>query len=358
MKTTQLEPYSLSRLILALASDDPKTIEACPEFRLSRDELEPGAGRPARWNGALLPPFRPEALGLDSTGDTRGGYLAQTSLVDSIAQAIRAESHIFQLGAKLIPAGVGSMQFPVAESGTQAKWIQENPGTDAAETEPIFSARLMHPHALVTSCSYSRQLLAQAKADLEAYVIQDIGRAISAELDRVAIGGSGNLGEPVGLLNNSNIPVVALNANGANPTADNLGAMEETVGLANFTPTGFLLTPSLRRRFRKTPSLTSGTVPVWTDDPDSNVGGSLLGYPGRCSTNVPSTLTKGSSVGNCHAIIHGDFGQLVVAIWDHEIVADPYVGKKQGLISVSIYTSLDLTVLRPAGFVTCLDALP
>lgn len=354
---TQTQPYSICRLITALASDDEKVMESCPEIQLSREELEPGAGRPSRLNGVMLPGFRPQASGLSGTTNTSGGYIEKTTVADTIAQAIRAQSHIFKLGAQLLPAGVGGMQFPVAESGNQCHWIVESGGVDPATTDPVYGARFTKPHGLVTSCSYSRQLLAQARADLEAYVVADIGRAVAAEIDRVAIGGSGNLGEPVGLLSNSNIPVVALNANGANPTADNLANMEETVGLANFTPTGFLLTPSLRRRLRKTPSLTSGTVPVWTDDADSNVGGSLLGYPARTSTNVPSTLTKGNSIGNCHAIIHGDFSQLIVTTWDTEIVVDPIVGKKQGMITVSIYSSLDVTVLRPAGLVLCLDAL-
>ncbi|MGO9539829.1 MAG: phage major capsid protein [Terriglobales bacterium] len=350
--------YSLCRLITALASDDKKIQADCPELRMSREELEHGAGRPARWNGALLPPFQPQASGLDSKTNTGGGYITQMTLADSIAQAIRAQSHVFRLGAQLLPAGVGGLQFPVAESGSQTRWIVENPGSDAAQVDPVFSARIVTPHALVTSCTYSRQLLTQARADLEQFVIQDIGRAISVEIDRVAIMGSGSAGEPVGVINNSNVPIVALNANGANPSADDLAHMEETVGLANFTPTGFLLTPSLRRRFRKTPNLLStGTTPLWSDDTDSNVGGSLLGYPARTSTNVPSTLTKGTSIGVCHAILHGDFSQIIICIWDHEITVDPFAGKKQGMISVSIYTSLDLTVLRPTGLVLCLDAL-
>ena len=352
-----MEPknYSICRLINALASND----KTCPEIELSRQDLEPGAGRPSRINGVMLPTFRPQASGLSGTANSSGGYLERTSLTTTIAAAIRAQSHVFRLGAQLLPAGVGGLQFPVAESGNQTHWIVENGGTDPGTTDPVFGARLTRPHALVTSCTYSRQLLAQARADLEQFVIQDIGLAISAEIDRVAIGGSGNSGEPVGLLNNSNIPIIALNANGANPTADNLAAMEETVGLANFTPSGWLTTPSIRRRLRKTPSLLStGTTPLWTDDADSAVGGSLLGYPARTSTNVPSTLTKGTSVADCHAIICGDFSQLIVTTWDTEIVVDPIAGKKQGLVTVSIYNALDIAILRPAGFVTVLDALP
>ncbi len=344
--------YSISRLILALASADKAAVEKCPEVRMSREELERAAGRPARWSGAMLPGFRPQATGLSGTSNASGGFAEQLTVGDQIAQAVRAQSHVMLLGARLLPAGVGGLQFPVAESGNQSHWISESGGSDPAITDAVFSARTLRPHALVTSCQYSRQLLSQSRADLEAYVITDIGRAIAAEIDRVAITGAGVNAEPLGLLNIPALPIVALNANGANPTADNLAALEETVGLANLTPNGTLTTPSIRRRLRKTPSISGGYEPIWSDD----TGGRALGYLARTSTNVPSNLVKGSS-NNCHAIIHGDWTQLVVSVWDHELIVDPFQNKKTGMITVTVYTSLDLAVLRIFGFAAIVDAL-
>jgi HK97 family phage major capsid protein len=346
--------YSLTRLITALATGDKAVIENCPEVRFSRETLEPELGRPARFGGAILPSgFRPQASGLSGNLNSSGNYAEQTTVADQIAQAVRAQSHVLALGAQLVPGGVGKIQFPVAESGTQTHWIAEAFGIDPATTDPVFSARTVFPHSMVTSCQYSRQLLTQARADLDLYVIADLGRAIAAEVDRVAILGSG-MQEPLGLLNTAAVPVVALGTNGANPVADNLAQMEETVGLANLTPTGWLTTPSIRRRLRKTTSITStyASAPLWSDD----AGGAVMAYPARTSTNVPSTLTKGTST-NCHAIIHGDWTQLIVTTWNHEILVDPFQNKKQGMITTTVYTELDLVVLRPAGFVFCVDAL-
>ena len=345
--------YSLSRMILALASGDKTTIESCPEIQLSRQELEPNKGRPARYFGAMLPGFRPRASGLSGTTQAAGGAAEQLTVSEQIALAVRAQSHVLELGARLLPAGVGGLAFPVSESGNASYWLAENSGVDAATTDAVFSQRTARPHALVTNCQYSRQLLGQARADLENFVLTDIGRAIAAEIDRAALNGSGTAGQPVGLLQVSAVPVVALGTNGANPTADNLAALEETIGLANLTPNGWLTTPSIRRRLRKTPSIASGYDPIWSDD----AGGRVMGYLARTSTNVPSTLSKGTSNGNCHAIICGDWTQMIVSIWDHEVIVDPFQNKKTGLITVTVYTSIDLVVLRPSGFVLCLDAL-
>src|ERR1017187_10954178 len=127
------QTYSISRLICSLAAVDKKTIETCPEIQMSREEYEPKAQRPARWSGAILPGFT--ASGLSGTSNASGGFAEQMTVSDKIAQAIRAQSRVFQLGAQLIPAGVGGLQFPVSESGSQCQWISENFGTDAATVD-------------------------------------------------------------------------------------------------------------------------------------------------------------------------------------------------------------------------------
>ena len=338
--------YLLSNLILGLAGDT-KRQRNTPEVALSRDVLEPKLGRPSRQDGAILPLA---ASGLGSEPASAGGFTVQTTITDRITAAVRAQSTVMQLGARSIPNARYALRFPVCESGSRSVWMGEASGSDAASTDPVFSARTLVPHALVTSAAYSRDLLVQGDA-IEQFLIDDIGGAVAAEIDRAALVGTGAVNETIGLLNMSRTPVVAIGTNGGPITADLLYQLEETIGKANLTPTGFLCTPSLKRVLKKTPVIASGYEPIWSDET-----GGVLGVTSLTSTNCPSALTKGTSVGTCHAAILGAWGQMLIATWDYELVVDKYTRKKSGNIEVTIYTSVDFAVLHEGGFAVIADA--
>jgi HK97 family phage major capsid protein len=340
-------PYSLSRLILALGGNSGEQAK-CEELQLSRNILEPQARCPTRMGGALLPIV---ASGLATKTDTSGGFLVGTTVGGEILEAVRVQARVTRLGAQIITADRGGMlSLPCAESGTAVSWQNEDGGTDVVETDPVLSVRNATPHTLVATVSYSRQLIAQATPAVESFLRRDMARAIAVETDRVAIQGIGHSGEPLGLTGHSLIPIIAVGTNGGLATADVVYELEESVGKANLETTGFLTTPQQRRLLRKVPKIATGTSePLWDTD-------GLLGYPSYTSTNVPSTLSKGTTNSSCHAIIGGDWSQLAIAVWDLSIVPDQYSRKKQGLIELNIYTTTDVIVLRDSGFAMCLDA--
>jgi hypothetical protein len=74
---------------------------------------------------------------------------------------------------------------------------------------------------------------------------------------------------------------------------------------------------------------------------------------------VPANLTKGTSTTICHAIIFGDWADLVIGEWGvMEILVDPFALKKRGDLEVSAILHCDVGVLRPTSFAAAVDALP
>jgi len=83
----------------------------------------------------------------------------------------------------------------------------------------------------------------------------------------------------------------------------------------------------------------------------------VLGYSGMTSKNVPSTLTKGTSVGVCHAIVFGAWDQLLIGEWGIlDVLVDQFRLKKQNMLEVTSYQMVDVLVRQPSAFAAVTDA--
>ena len=67
---------------------------------------------------------------------------------------------------------------------------------------------------------------------------------------------------------------------------------------------------------------------------------------------LPSTLTKGSSSGNCSAVIFGDFAQCLVGLWGGlEItVGEDSDDFSKALTSIRGIMTMDVAVRNPVSF--------
>jgi hypothetical protein len=84
----------------------------------------------------------------------------------------------------------------------------------------------------------------------------------------------------------------------------------------------------------------------------------LNGYKVGVSTQVPSTLTKGTAAGVAHAIIFGNWKDLILATWGGiEFLVNPYSRDTEGLIRINAWTFYDVLVRRPQSFAAMKDAL-
>jgi HK97 family phage major capsid protein len=84
----------------------------------------------------------------------------------------------------------------------------------------------------------------------------------------------------------------------------------------------------------------------------------MNGYRAAVTNQVSNTLTKGTSTGNCSAIIFGNFSDLIIGMWGGlDLTVDPYTFSTSGTIRIVAMQDVDIAVRNAASFAAMLDAL-
>jgi HK97 family phage major capsid protein len=343
----EVRGYSVGRAILA--SLEPKA-EKSFEREVSA-VLEQKIGRPPRNSSGLFIPTTLQASGLTGTGNTSGGYTEATGILE-LVDALRSQMRLVTLGATFLPNLKFTAQFPIEGGTTSAVWTGEDGSVDASQADMSFKAAVGHPHTLIATTAVSRQLLQQTatNARLEQKLRLDVMKSHAEALDAAAINGSGTENQPAGLLQNPGITVLSLGTNGAVPTYSSVIDLEAGVANANAPDAiSFLSTPNVRKLLRKTFQNGTGSEPVWEGD-------TVLGRLALVSTNVPSTLSKGTSNGTLSALIAGVFSELVVCEFGAlEILTDVFAQKKRNMVELTSFSMCDIVIPRPAAFAVNVD---
>jgi HK97 family phage major capsid protein len=330
---------------------------------------------PGTYHGGLLVPYSTRA-GLDSKTSTKGQELAFGQDV-TWRDMLRIESVVMRAGATFIdnlwggPAGI-----PVITTQTAPTWQAQNPGSDATQSDPAFAQKTATPKSLMAVTAYTQQLLQQSRVNpnnaIDQLVATDIARAHAVLIDGAAIGGTGAGNQPTGVATQlAGAQLIALGANGLQPTWVALCDIEAAAAVANASGAdtddsdvwpkplvnAWVTTPAIKQRLRKTDR--SGGTTGWMILADENRC-KLMSSPFYVSNSVPSTLTKGTSVGTCHAIVYGRWSDLYVCQFGPgiELQVDVFSKKKQGVIEVASYQMADILVAHTGSFSGALDALP
>ena len=144
--------------------------------RLERRDITTGA--PA--NGSSLIP-----LGLDATR-----YI----------DALRARTVVIAAGAQTISDLVGDLDLPRMKQFGQVGWFLE--GDNIIDTDQVFDRVSFRPKHCGAISTYSRNMLLQSTPDIEQILRDDLSRLLALDMDRVALTGSGQLAEPLGVIRN------------------------------------------------------------------------------------------------------------------------------------------------------------
>lgn len=352
LSAAEQEKYSVSRAILVAGGYESGGLE----YECSQ-ALGTKMGRPNRSGNAIFVPsqLRPRQSGLDTKQNTQGGYTVATVIPDLI-EMLRQQMRCVQLGATFVSGLTSNVSFATETGTTSASWVSENPSVDVPDVDMTFGSRGVSPHTLQSSTSLSRQLLAQNSVDLEKRVRMDLTKSHAIALDAACINGSGNAGQPVGLLQYANLPTVSVGVNGGAVSYANICSLEQTVAdaHADFPGLGFLTTPLQRNRLRQVAVNGTGSEMVWDSD---DAAGGPLGYKGAVSKSVPNNLSKGSTNGSCHAIIAGNFSEMMIVEFGAlEIVVDPFAGKKQGMVEICTFGMVDVLIRQTNAFAVIVDA--
>ena len=328
------------------------------------DELAAALPSGAIYRGGLLVPhtlptaFDGSRAGLDTATATKGQEL-KFNQPGPFIEALRKRAIVIRLGATELEGLFGDLKLPRATGSGTATFATQNPGSDTTDTNLLLDQASLTPKTLQSTTSYSRQLLAlaQSSTGIDQLVRGDLAQDHAVGIDAAALAGSGTGGNPTGITNTSGVGLVTAGTNGAQPTWGNITALELAVANANADTSiegmAYCTSPTIRSTLRNKDR--GGATTGWFVMSDGQV---INGYPVGVSNNIPQTLTKGTSVGVCHAVIFGQWRELLLGLWGGlEIVSDPYRLKKQGMVELTSYELVDVTVRHAASFAVILDAI-
>lgn len=282
--------------------------------------------------------------GLDTLTDTAGQELVFTE-EGAFIDLLRNRAMVMQLGATVLAGLVGNVAFPKQIGAGIFSWMGENSGSDVAESNATLDQVILSPKTGQSTTSYSRQLLAQSNVNVDGLVQSDLVQITSLAIDRAAIHGLGSSNQPTGLYAASGVGAVAF---GGPVTLDKVVDMETAIATANadIGTMAYLTTPGARGKAKKTQefSSTNGNA-LWKD-------GEMNGYRAEASNQVSAVMNASAATGGTsHGILFGVWSQLLFGEWGAmEIITDPYILKKQGMIEVTNFIMVDIKARYPEAF--------
>ncbi len=292
--------------------------------------------------GGIAVPMNRAAQTVTGDEGAKGGNLVQTDLQSPI-DFLRPQPLMSQIGATYLAGLTGNLRFPKNEGGIVASWEGET--TTTPETANVYGYLDSVPKRLSVTVPISLQNLMQSSIDLEMYTINEINAAIANAIDAAAVNGSGT-GQPLGILNNTNVNTVATSANGDAPSWDMIVDAETNVFVANANAArmNYVMNPKTRGKLKKTKH-TAGDLNYIM-----GVDGNVNGYASAVSNHVPSNLSKGTGT-NLSALVFGDFSQLLINQWGFmDLSVDEFSRKKEGLVEVTVNVFVDVLVKQPKAF--------
>lgn len=282
---------------------------------------------------------------------TAGGHLIETT-VGKLIPVLQPKLQVEAMGATLLTGLTGNLDLPRNNAYGSATWEGET--DDAAETQGTFDKVSLSPERLAAFSQVSRQAILQAKnVDLENFTRRDLNNAVKRALDLAAINGSGSGDQPTGILNTSSINSVTIGTDGGPLDWDLIVEFAALISEdnADFGKLGFLTTPRVAAHLKKIKRDIAGNGFIW-EGPIGN--GMIDGYMARVSTQMPSTLSKGSSGSILHAMIFANWQELIIAQWGGiDLTVDPYTLAKKGMVEMTVNSYWDIALMHLASFCEC-----
>jgi len=264
-----------------------------------------------------------------------GGFLTAPGQLQALADRPRPTLKVQSLGATVINAAPGDLDFPNTEASTTAYWVGEN--DDTTRSEMTFGVSSMSAKTVSAEARASRKMLIQSAESIEAILRRDIGLVLATEMDRASINGTG-AGMPLGLLM-AGIEKISTAANFSDTTADMIANLE----MDDWSGTGaFLSSPKVANVVRKIKETDSDRV-IPLAEIFHNVRAEF-------TTQVPDNIGAGS---NKSALIYGIWSELILAYWSSvDLLVNPYHPDVASNGGVLLHAFLDCDALprRPGAF--------
>jgi HK97 family phage major capsid protein len=316
--------FSLTRALHAQASGDWSN--AGLELEVSRTLAQETKRTP---RGMLVPPHALVSRGVLTSGSASGvAAITENYAASLFDEALRAQSVIFQAGARRLEGLSGDVRIPRLGTGLTGTWIAEE--DPAVESDLGLESADLKPHTLSWMMRASRRTLTQSALAMEDVVRRDILAGIAESVDAAALVGSADdLVEPRGIINTAGVGTVTV-ATENKPTWAEVVEFTTTVEASNVEgrQLAYVMRPEVRGYLMATPKV-SGDATMMMDGPDR-----LAGYRAFATTGMPAENAGGGS------ILFGDI----------DIMLDPYSHADRGTLRIVAFSDWGIAVRRAEAF--------
>jgi len=262
---------------------------------------------------------------------------------DLFTSALTATAIVTRLGATTLTGLTGDVVIPRETGSPNVGWVAEDSALPTGSA--TFDSLTLTPHHVGVITELSRQLLQQSSPQVEQLVRNMMSRNIALEIDRAALAGSGTGAEPLGLINDPDVPTVAFATDLFTTTADMIAAAD----IANIgNSRAFLSTNGVRAVAMKLRD---------ANDHPISIAETFHGETAYFTNQAPDNLGAGT---NENGLVYGDWSDLLIGIWSAlDVLVNPYAetAYSKGNILVRAMATVDFGVRRPASFVSATGVL-
>jgi HK97 family phage major capsid protein len=273
---------------------------------------------------------------LGTTPGSAGGFLVNTSVPDTILDALRPMSVVLTLGAQAMSFDRAAVAVPRINTASTATWLSSETAP-AATTQPVLGAVAMAPKTVAAHTQISRQFSKQAGARGDRLIAQDLAAVVGTALDRAAIQGTGASGQPLGILNTSGIGSVS----GTTLNKSGLTEMQRIVATANGIRSpqscGYIAPPATAETLSNRAVVASSDRFAWEG---ALTDGNAAGHRAIATTNVPPAT-----------VLFGDWSSLIVGTWGVlRVQVHPFSNFPAGIVAARIMLDCDIGMRSASCF--------
>ena len=240
---------------------------------------------------AIRSNFRNVSNVLQEGVDADGGYLVPEEMDSRLIDVLTEENIMRNLGTKITTSG--ERKINIAATKPAASWIEE--GGALSFGDATFDQIIMDAYKLHVAIKVTEELLYDNAFNLESYIIQQFGKAISNAEEDAFLNGDGNH-KPTGLLTSAATGVTTA---GATITADELISLVYSLKRPYRKNAAFIINDQTLSVIRKLKD--ANQAYIWQPSYQAGEPDRLLGYAVHTSPYMP-TIAAGKAV-----IAFGDY---------------------------------------------------
>ena len=322
--------FSICRAIVGQIA--PGTVDDGFE-REVQGELAKRAGKAPK--GLYVPTECFETRAVQMTSNS-GSILPTDFRPDQFVSALTATAALTTLGATTLSGLTGNVEIPRETGSPNVGWVAENSALPTGNA--TFDSLTLSPHHVGVISEISRNMVMQTSPSVEQLLRSMMGRDIALEIDRAGLNGSGSGAEPLGVLNDTDVPDVAYSTDLFITTANMIAAAD----LANvMAGRGFLSTNGVKADALKLRD---------ADGHPITLAETFHGETALFTNQAPSDLGAGDDE---HALVYGYWPDFLIGIWSQlDILVNPYAetAYSKGNLLIRAMATVDFGIRRPASF--------